>query len=195
MKTSFHPFSLTYAIQEKFIAWQVNATLNFTWKTDIAIRVISVFRTNLAWNSCTRQAMKFSIKLPKWKHVTSVLLHIIIIVQQHASTLITFILLQGFTLECSLHIAGKFCIHFSSSADAAFEKEQSFFICVIRKSATPRCIMLIPKINATVGVALYSLTQPLTFIDQLNIWMDLEAETLSKSSYLHFFMYSIIRLW
>ena len=25
----------SYAIQEKFTAWQVNSTLNFTWKTDI----------------------------------------------------------------------------------------------------------------------------------------------------------------
>ena len=31
-------------IKEKFIAWRVNSTLNFTRKTDIATRAISVFR-------------------------------------------------------------------------------------------------------------------------------------------------------
>ena len=31
------PGGFSYAIQEKFSAWRVNSTLNFTWKTNIAL--------------------------------------------------------------------------------------------------------------------------------------------------------------
>jgi len=46
----------SYAIQEKFTAWRVNSTLNFTWKTDIALIAsrfarYRFFAWNLSWNS------------------------------------------------------------------------------------------------------------------------------------------------
>ena len=45
---------------EKFTAWRVNSTLNFTWKTDIALiasRFVRYrfFAWNLTWNSRVRQ--------------------------------------------------------------------------------------------------------------------------------------------
>ena len=50
----------SYAIQEKFTAWQVNSTLNFTWKTDITLIVLQFVRCrflawNLTWNSLVTQ--------------------------------------------------------------------------------------------------------------------------------------------
>ena len=48
-----------YAIQGKSITWLVNSTLNFTWKTDIALiasRFVRYrfFAWNLTWNSLVR---------------------------------------------------------------------------------------------------------------------------------------------
>ena len=53
-------FTVSYAIQEKFTAWRVNSTLNFTRKTAIA-RIAKrwvrcrFFKWNLTWNSFVRQ--------------------------------------------------------------------------------------------------------------------------------------------
>ena len=72
----------SYAIQEKFTAWLVNSTLNFTRKTDIA-RIAKrwvryrFFAWNLTWNSRVRQ-WNFSIVSSQQSGLTNQFLKLII---------------------------------------------------------------------------------------------------------------------
>ena len=64
----------SYAIQEKFTAWRVNSTLNFTRKTDIArIDIVRICR-NLEKSHCYRTSINENFKL-KWKLSKGVLWH------------------------------------------------------------------------------------------------------------------------